>query len=491
MARVKSGGLYPAHVAYMLILLSLSMYLFFSLWPIAYSVYIAFTDANNYNIASEPRIRELQAQLARITGYLQANRERVLNLAYRADEYLGEAAGCLGGLKSMIEQSTPETFSLARLSQLRSCADSALTFAARIITSNETYLYYFGSLGDVVSRAVALIDGGVWGDIDRVVGFKLAVSADDLSQLRSTTVPKIDQALAALEQARGMLRQVETDYDLFVRAATRGLEEEIDRITMHFVGLQNFQTLFSDSRFPNSIFKTILFVLTSVPLKVAVGVALAFLFSSELIYGRRVMRALLLIPWALPVLLSVTTWRMFMAPQMGPLWALLQGVGVDFNIYNKEWDAFLAYNIVEMWLAYPFIMTVTMAAISSVPRELLESAMVDGASAWQRFRDVMLPLTARPILFASILTAGASLQAFMVPLLINNGGPTKEVQFLWFPRTTAGVNEMMVLFGYNRAYLDQQYGLSAAAYLVVVAILFLYALAWYFLIYKRATPGGA
>ena len=491
MAKAKSGGLYPARVAFMLIVLSLAMYLFFSLWPIAYSVYIAFTDANNYNIASEPRIRELQAQLARIRDYLVANRESVLEQTYRADEYLSEAERCLAELKSMIEQSTPETFSVATLSQLRSRADMALTYAARIITSNTTFLYYFGNLGDIVSKAVALIDGGIWGDIDRVVGFKFAISADDLSQLRSNTLPKIDQALAMLQQARGMLKQVEGDYDLFVAAATKGLEEEIDRITLHFVGFKNFQTLFSDSRFPNSILKTLLFVLTSVPLKVAVGVALAFLFSSELIYGRRVMRALLLIPWALPILLSVTTWRMFMAPQMGPLWALLQSLGVDFNIYNKEWDAFLAYNIVEMWLAYPFIMTVTMAAIASIPRELLESALVDGASAWQRFKEIMLPLAARPVLFASILTAGASLQPFMVPLLINNGGPTKEVQLLWFARTTAGVNEMMVLFGYNRAYLDQQYGLSAAAYLVVVSILFLYALAWYFLIYKRAAPGGA
>jgi len=491
MARAKSRGLYPARVAYMLIIPSLAMYLFFSLWPVAYSVYIAFTDANNYNIASEPRIRELQAQLASITGYLQGNRELVLEQTYRADAYLGEVSGYLVELKRMIEHSTPETFPVVELMQLRSRCDDALTRAARIVTSNTTFLYYYENLGDVLSRAVALIDGGVWGDIDRIVGFKLAISADDLSQLRSSTVPKIDRALAMLEQARRMLKQVESDYDLFVRAATRGLEEEIDRISLHVVGLQNFKTLFSDSRFPNSIFKTLLFVLTSVPLKVTVGVMLAFLFSSELIYGRKVMRALLLIPWALPVLLSVTTWRMFMAPQMGPLWAFLQSLGLDFNIYNKEWDAFLAYNIVEMWLAYPFIMTVTMAAISSVPRELLESATVDGASAWQRFKEIMLPLTARPILFASILTAGASLQAFMVPLLINNGGPTKEVQFLWFARTTAGVNEMMVLFGYNRAYLDQQYGLSAAAYLVVVAILFLYALVWYFLIYKRTTPGGA
>jgi arabinogalactan oligomer/maltooligosaccharide transport system permease protein len=491
MSKAKGRDLYPSRVALLLISLSLAMYLFFSLWPIAYSVYIAFTDANNYNIASEPRIRELQAQRAKIIDYLQGSKENVLKQAYAVDGYLSDASSSLLELRNMVLHSTPQNFSVAKLSQIRSKVDTALTYASSIITSNTTFLYYYGKLGDLASRAVSLVDEGVWGDIDRVVGFKPVLSEDDLAQLRSSVVPRVDQVLSLLQQARDALKQVESSYDSFISAATKGLDEEIDRISMHLVGLRNFQTLFSDSRFPNSIYKTILFVLTSVPLKVAVGVLLAFLFSSELIYGRKAMRAALLIPWALPVLLSVTTWRMFMAPQMGPMWAFLQSLGVDINIYNREWDAFLAYNIVEMWLAYPFIMTVTMAAITSIPRELLESAMVDGASAWRRFRDIMLPLTSRPILFASILTAGASLQAFMVPLLINNGGPTKEIQLPWFPRTTGGVNEMMVLFGYNRAYLDQQYGLSAAAYLVVVAILFLYALAWYFLIYKRAAAGGA
>jgi len=490
MAKSKSKGLYPSHVAFMLIFLSLAMYLFFSIWPIAYSIYVAFTDANNYNIASEPRIRELQAQRANIINYLQNNRENVLKQVYAVDNYLGNAYSSLLTLKQIIQSSTPQNFSVAKVTEIRGTTDNALAYASSIITSNTTFLYYYANLGDVVSKAVTLIDGGIWADIDKIVGFKLILTEDDLAQLRTSVVPKIDQALSLLQTARDMLRQIETNYDSFVASATKGLDEEIDKISMHFVGLKNFETLFSDSRFPNSIYKTLLFVLTSVPLKVAVGVFLAFLFSSELIYGRKIMRAALLVPWALPVLLSVTTWRMFMAPQMGPLWYFLKGLGIDINIYNREWDAFLAYNIVEMWLAYPFIMTVTMAAITSIPKELIESAMVDGASVWQRFKDIMLPLISRPVLFASILTAGASLQAFMVPLLINNGGPTKDIQFLWFPRTTGGVNEMMVLFGYNRAYLDQLYGLSAAAYLVVVAILFIYALIWYFLIYKRTTPGG-
>ncbi|PLJ77024.1 carbohydrate ABC transporter permease [Infirmifilum sp. SLHALR2] len=488
----KSGSeLYPARVAFLLIFLSLAMYLFFSLWPIAYSVYIAFTDANNVNIASEPRIKELQAQRAVIASYLSANKENVLSQVRRADDYLSDAIASLLELKTLIASSTPQNFSISRLTFIRSRVDEDLTYASSIVNSNTTFLYYYRGLGDTLYRAVSIVDSGIWGDVDRIVGFKLALSENDLSQLREAVLPKVDQALGLLQQSRDRLREVEGNYDLLVGSATAGIDQEIDRISMHFVGLQNFQTLFTDSRFPYSIFKTLLFVLTSVPLKVAVGVSLAFLFSSPMIYGRKAMRAALLVPWALPVLLSVTTWRMMFAPGIGPVANYLASIGVDFSIYNREWDAFLVYNIVEMWLAYPFIMTVTMAAISSIPKELIESAMVDGASFWQRFREIMLPLTSRPVLFASILTAGASLQAFMVPLLINNGGPTKEIQFLWFSRTTGGVNEMMVLFGYNRAYLDQQYGLSTAAYLVVVLILLLYALAWYYLIYKRTSPGGA
>ncbi|QOJ79123.1 ABC transporter permease subunit [Infirmifilum lucidum] len=490
MPRKKDSSLYPTQVAFMLIFLSLALYLFFSLWPIMYSVFIAFTDANNINIASEPRVRELLAQKAALTSYLTSNKDTILKQVYQADRYLGDATSLLTEMRNLILTSNPQNFSLGRLSSLRRRVDEALTYASSIVRSNTTFLYYYRNLGNTLYRAVSLIEGGVWSDLDRILGFKLVVSDNDIKQLRETVVPEIDQALSVLRECQALLREIERDYNLFVTSATAGLDEEIDRISMHFIGLKNFQTLFTDSRFPYSIYKTILFVFTSVPLKVTVGVLLAFLLSSPMIYGRRVMRAALLVPWAIPILLSVTTWRMMMAPGIGPIASYLSSMGIDFSIYTREWDAFLAYNIVEMWLAYPFIMTVTMAAISSIPRELIESAMVDGASAWQRFKDVMLPLTSRPILFASILTAGASLQAFMVPLLINGGGPTKELQFLWFSRTTGAVNEMMVLFGYKRAYLDQQYGLSAAAYLVVVLILLVYALAWYYLIYKRTSPGG-
>ncbi|MFN3268113.1 MAG: carbohydrate ABC transporter permease, partial [Zestosphaera sp.] len=86
-----------------------------------------------------------------------------------------------------------------------------------------------------------------------------------------------------------------------------------------FIGLSNFIQLFSDPAFYYSLLKTLLFLATSVPLKILVGVGLAFLLSTPLIYGRKIMRGLLLTPWALPAILSVMIWRGVLDPRYGPV----------------------------------------------------------------------------------------------------------------------------------------------------------------------------
>ncbi len=248
---------------------------------------------------------------------------------------------------------------------------------------------------------------------------------------------------------------------------------------LRFIGLENFFKLFHDPGFYYSVYKTLLFVATSVPLKLAVGVMLAFLFTSPYIVGRRVMRGLLLAPWALPVVMSIMVWRGLFDPQSGPLALLFSYiVGKDFTIYRHEWDAFIAYNIVEMWLAYPFIMTVTLGAITGVPREVIEASLIDGASWWARFRYIILPQISRPLWFATILTSGASFQAFLVPMLLNDGGPT-EIVSTFVGKAFVRVNDMLMLFGYHRAFMDGEYGYAAAFYLIVVAILGVYMYVWF------------
>jgi arabinogalactan oligomer/maltooligosaccharide transport system permease protein len=303
--------------------------------------------------------------------------------------------------------------------------------------------------------------------------------------LREQALPVLKDADKSIEESTALLENVLNNYDEFKQIAVRDIDVEINKLSLHFVGLDNLRRLFGDSRFPYSIIKTVVFVATSVPLKVLFGVLLAFFFSSQMIYGRRIMRALLLVPWSLPVLLSVTTWRMLFIPNKGPFAVFFANFFGTFDIFSREWDAFLVYNIVETWLAYPFVMTVTMGAIAGVPKQLIEAAYIDGASVFARFRKIMLPLTLKPIMFAAILTTGASLQSFMVPLLINQGGPAKTIHIPGFSSALGNSNELMVLFGYNRAWFDQNYGLSAASYLVIVAILAIYVVAWFKLVYQK------
>lgn len=476
--------LYPSRVALLLIASSLTLYLFFTLIPIVYSIYIAFTDANAVNVASEPKIRELQTIRREMERLLRENREFVIRGVNETISLIHELAEELKSLRTYVEGVTVSNFSRSMLASYKSSISRQLASLLSLVKSNRTFLYYYGDLRlslDTASRTISYM----WSEYDRIMGFKFLLTEDDVNRLRNATLPRVESVLARLNESLGYLEVVTEDYELYISKALKSVNYEIDRLSLHFVGLRNFEILFTDSRFPYSVLKTLLFVITSVPLKVSVGVSLAFLFSSPNIYGRRVMRTLLLTPWALPVLLSVTTWKILFSPGSGPLSLFASSaLGRPFSIYTNEWDAFIVYNVVEMWLAYPFIMTVTMGAISGVPKELIEAAYVDGSGRLRAFRDIMLPLTLRPILFATIMTSGASLQAFMVPLLLNGGGPATRIHLPGLRPSLGNANELMVLFGYNRAWLEQDYGLSTASYLVVVGILFIYAAAWFYMVYR-------
>ena len=478
--------IYPKKVALLLCSISLFLYLFFLIWPISYSVFIAFTNANAVNIASDPKINELKTKLQHIENYLIKNKEFIISKVNEAENYINSTILELNLLHKYINNVNSKSFSIIKFDEYKQNINSNLTNAINIITSNSTNLYYYTDLRNNLDKVFNEIQK-VWRDIDNIIGFKLTYTDDDINKIRE--IINNNQAIiqSYLTKSIENLIDIKNSYDNFIKTVTSDISNQIDSISLKFVGMDNFYTLFRDSRFPYSIFKTLLFILTSVPLKISVGLLLAFIFSSTMIYGRKVMRALLLIPWALPVLLSVTTWRMLFVPGQGFYAQIFSNISnYDFNIYLHEWDAFLVYNLVETWLAYPFVMTVTMGAIASVPKEYIEAAYIDGSNVFTRFKKIMLPLISRPVLFAAILTTGASIQAFMVPLLINNGGPTALLGFLNFPTALGNTNEVIILYGYNRAWLDQRYGLSTASFLIAVLILLVFAIIWFYFVYKRS-----
>jgi len=232
---------------------------------------------------------------------------------------------------------------------------------------------------------------------------------------------------------------------------------------MYFIGLENYRWVFSDPMFRRAFIWTWIFVITSVSLKVVVGLFLSLLYTNRYVYGKPLFRALLIIPWALPLLFSVTIWRFMFDPVFGPVNILLK----DFGVASPpRWTdtfswGFIALNVIEVWLAYPFMMTVITSALQSVPPDLIEAAIVDGATYWQRLRYVVIPIVSRPIMFATILTSAASFQYFMVPFIFN---------------ASIFEDRFMLLYGYRKAFAASapNYGRATAALFIATIIIAIY-----------------
>ncbi|MBC7263529.1 MAG: sugar ABC transporter permease [Chloroflexi bacterium] len=225
------------------------------------------------------------------------------------------------------------------------------------------------------------------------------------------------------------------------------------------IGLDNYRKLLVEGKFFSPLLRTFLFMLTSVSLKVLAGLFFASLLSSPYLKLQRVLRPFFLTPWAVPWFFLVLIWRGMFNQDFGVINQVLRSMSLPaVNWLNDARNAFFAYNVVETYLAYPFMMTVTLAAIQSIPPDLYESAIVDGASSWDTFRYITLPLIKRPFLWATLMTTIASYMIFGVPFLMNKGGP-------------AGSNEFLLVHGYKRAFDLGRYGYAAAFMVLVFGIL--------------------
>ncbi|MBV0924136.1 sugar ABC transporter permease [Halomicroarcula limicola] len=232
-----------------------------------------------------------------------------------------------------------------------------------------------------------------------------------------------------------------------------------------FVGLRNYANVLTDPEFWNSFGVTWLFVATSVTLKIVVSISIALVVTSDLVRGKRFLRSFIIFPMGLPPIFIITVWRgIFSSAQFGLMNQFLTGIGMQPVAWlSGRWTAFMAYNITEAWLAYPFMVIITVSALQDVSEELHEAAVVDGAGFVSRFFHITLPSIKRPVLFATILTSAASFQQFLIPFVFNEGGPARA-------------NELLVVYGYREALQFQEYGRGAT--ISIIALIFIGAFMW-------------
>jgi len=230
-----------------------------------------------------------------------------------------------------------------------------------------------------------------------------------------------------------------------------------------FVGLQNYATIFADPIYRGAAWYSVFYTVCAEAGKLVLGLALALLLNQRF-RGYRVSRALMLLPWVAPTVLSALAWLWLLDPQFSAVsWLLvrLHLIRSNIDFLGHPWNARFALIVVNVWRGLPYFAIGYLAGLQSIPKDLYEAAAIDGASGWQAFRRItwplLLPITTILLAFSSIFT----LTDFQLIWTITHGGPTDATQ-------------VFTTLAYQRAISGGQLGEGAAiavSPIVIMAVL--------------------
>jgi len=227
-----------------------------------------------------------------------------------------------------------------------------------------------------------------------------------------------------------------------------------------WVGLENYQKLFSDPRFTVSIGNTVYYTLIAVPLGVVLAIALALLYNQKL-PARPLLRTLMYVPLIVPPVATALLWQWIFNPQIGLINTLLAQIGVRGPTWlaDPDWSK-IALIIMAQWGVGGSVLLL-LAALQDVPRQLYEAAEIDGANLWHKFRHVTLPMISPVVLFISITGIISSFQVFTEAFIVSGGqgGPLDSTLFY-----------SLYLFQQAFRFFNMGYA-SAMAWLLFIAVL--------------------
>jgi multiple sugar transport system permease protein len=197
-----------------------------------------------------------------------------------------------------------------------------------------------------------------------------------------------------------------------------------------FNGLDNWRNVFGDDLFGKALWQTIVFTLGSLIGQFCIGLALAVFFNRRFPLGG-VLRALILLPWLVPMVVSGIVWRRILDQDTGVLNSFLGLFGIGHTPWlTSTHVALLAVILVNIWIGIPFNMVILYGGLQEVPREIYEAASLDGATAWRTFRSVTLPLLKPVITVVLVLGFMSTVKILDLVLALTDGGPADSTQTL-------------------------------------------------------------
>jgi multiple sugar transport system permease protein len=183
------------------------------------------------------------------------------------------------------------------------------------------------------------------------------------------------------------------------------------------LGLRNYTTALGESAFWDAMVTTLVFTASSVFLELLIGLGMALAMHAAF-KGQGVLRTVVLVPWAILTVVTATMWRTIFESPQG---FVNQILGTDTVWLGSEPQALIVIIIADVWKTAPFMALLILAGLQVIPGDIYEAAKVDGATAWQRFRKITLPLLTPAILVALIFRTLDALRIFDLPYVLTKG----------------------------------------------------------------------
>lgn len=231
-----------------------------------------------------------------------------------------------------------------------------------------------------------------------------------------------------------------------------------------FAGLDNFRTLVGDARLPGVLSNTLVWTLSSLTFQCVLGFGLALLLRHSGTGGRR-LQALLFLPWAIPSVLIGLVWKMLFSPYTSPLPHWLVAVGLLPTVTDLLADPQLAMVgpvVANVWFGIPFFAITLLAALQAIPEDLYEASALDGASAWQSFCRITMPLVMPTLLITVLLRSVWIVNFGDLVWIMTQGGP-------------AGATQILPTYLFTTAFTDMNEGYASALAVAQLIMLLVYA----------------
>lgn len=241
-----------------------------------------------------------------------------------------------------------------------------------------------------------------------------------------------------------------------------------------FIWFRNYADLLQDPRYLNSLQATLKFSLFSVLIELVLGVAIAIVLNQEF-RGRGFVRGLMILPWAMPSIVNAAMWKWIYNADYGALNALLSQLHLidHYRVWLAEpTTAMFLLILANVWKETPFTVILILAALQTIPDDLYEASRVDGATEWQSFLGITLPLIMPVLMVAGLLQFIWGFQTFELISIVTGGGPFSST-------------EMTNLRVYATTFRSLRFGYGAAMAYLTSLIIFIPAVVYIRSAYRR------